>query len=43
VNATTELILEHLTGQGVIGRMKPVPDDRGVTSAAAQPARTWAR
>jgi Putative transposase of IS4/5 family (DUF4096) len=34
-NATTELLLEHLTGRGVTERLELVLVDRGVTAAAA--------
>ncbi len=34
-NGTTELMLEHLTEQGVAGRLELVLVDRGVTAAAA--------
>jgi DDE family transposase len=34
-NRTTELMLEHLTDQGVAGRLDLVLVDRGVTAAAA--------
>ena len=34
-NRTTELMLEHLTAQGVAGRLELVLVDRGVTAAAA--------
>ena len=35
-NRTTELMLEHLTEQGVTGRLELVLVDRGVTAAAAR-------
>jgi hypothetical protein len=34
-NGTTELMLEHLTEQGVAGRLDLVLVDRGVTATAA--------
>src|SRR5512139_762522 len=34
-NVTTELMLEHLSGQGVAGRLELVLVDRGVTARAA--------
>lgn len=39
-NRASELMLEHLTWQGVTDRLESVPVDRGVTAAAAR-TRGW--